>query len=68
MSLPVVLGGNLVLNFNQLNFSLESLAGLTFSFVFGILTISALLKLSQKINFGYFILVFGVLVVVSALI
>lgn len=65
MSLPIVLAGNIVLNFGQFNFSQEALAGLAFSFVFGILTIGALLKLARRINFGYFILVFGILVVIS---
>jgi len=68
MSLPIVLGGNIILNFNQFIFSSEMLLGLLFSFVFGILTIDLLLKLAKKINFGYFVLVFGLLIIISVFI
>jgi len=44
------------------------LLGLVFSFVFGLLTISLLLKIAKKVNFGYFVLIFAVLVVASVFI
>ncbi|MFH0805752.1 MAG: undecaprenyl-diphosphate phosphatase [Patescibacteria group bacterium] len=65
MSLPMVLGGNIILNLNNFTFSLEMFLGLAFSFIFGLLTISLLLKIARKINFGYFVLVFGVVVLLS---
>ena len=65
MSLPIVLGGNIVLNLKDFTFSLEMMLGLIFSFVFGLLTISILLKIARKINFGYFVLIFGVVVIAS---
>jgi len=65
MSLPIVLGGNIIFNFQRLMFSPEMALGLVFSFIFGILTIDLLLKLAKKINFGYFVLFFGILVIVS---
>jgi len=68
MSLPIVLAGNIILNLGHFSFSLELLVGLFFSFIFGLLTIGVLLKLAKKINFGYFILVFGVIVVISVFI
>jgi len=68
MSLPIVLGGNIILNFNQFAFSPENLLGLLFSFIFGFLTIGLLLKLAEKINFGYFVLIFALLIIVSVLI
>ena len=68
MSLPIVLGGNIILNFNQFAFNLENFLGLLFSFVFGFLTIGLLLKLAEKINFGYFVLIFALLIIVSVLI
>ena len=67
MSLPMVLGGNIILNFNSVNFSFNSFLGLLFSFIFGLLTIGLLLKIAKKINFGYFVLVFGGLVIISLL-
>lgn len=68
MSLPVVLGANIILNFKYLVFSIQNVIGLFFSFLFGILTIHLLLKLSQKINFTWFVLIFGFLVLISALV
>lgn len=68
MSLPIVFLGNLVLNFNSAYFSLGALAGLLASFLFGIATIHLLLKVARKINFGLFVLGFGVLAILAALI
>ena len=68
MSLPIVLAGNIILNFNDLIFSNELIWGLIFSFIFGLLTIDLLLKIAKRINFGYFVLIFGLLVLVSVFI
>ena len=67
MSLPVVLGGNIVLNFldDGIEFNTSSLVALGASFVVGLLTIKYLLKISQKINFGWFAIGFGVLTLIS---
>ncbi len=65
MSLPIVLAGNIVLNLNQLSFSKEALAGLFFSFIFGLGTIHLLLKIAEKIQFGYFLLIFSALTLTS---
>jgi undecaprenyl-diphosphatase len=66
MSLPIVLAGNIVLNLNVSAWPAEAMAGLFFSFVFGLATIHLLLKLAEKINFGYFVLFFGILTLLSA--
>jgi undecaprenyl pyrophosphate phosphatase UppP len=42
--------------------------GLLASFIFGLLTIHALMSLSRRINFGWFVLVFAVLMMASVLI
>lgn len=68
MSLPIVLGGNIILNFKDLVLSGTNLVGLIFSFVFGILTIGLLLKIAKKVNFCYFVFIFGLLTIVSAFI
>ena len=68
MSLPIVLGGNLMFNFNASALSPEALVGLLFSFIFGLATIHLLLKIAQKVNFGYFVLFFGILTILSAII
>jgi undecaprenyl-diphosphatase len=68
MSLPVVLFGNLLLNYNEFYLSNTAIYGLLGSFVFGLLTIHALMSLSKRINFGWFVLVFAVLMMASILI
>jgi len=68
MSLPIVLGGNIVLQASSFGFSAMNLVGLVFSFIFGLATIHALLKVTEEVNFGYFVLVFGLLTIISAFI
>lgn len=68
MSLPIVLAGNILLNWNALAWSAEAFAGICFSFIFGLATIHLLLKLAEKINFGYFVLLFGILTIFSTII
>jgi undecaprenyl-diphosphatase len=65
LSLPIVLAGNIILNFSALTLSVESLLGLAFSFIFGLLTIHILLKIAKAINFGYFMLLFGTITILS---
>ncbi len=70
MSLPIVLLGNIFLNLPDL-FEIAnttSIYGLLTSFVFGLATISGLMKLSKKINFGWFVLIFALLMLGSLLI
>jgi len=68
MSIPIVLAGNILLNFNHITWSVEQFAGVFTAFLAGLLTIHALLWLARKINFGYFVLIFAVLVLISAFI
>jgi undecaprenyl-diphosphatase len=69
MSLPVVLLGNIIINSKEIiNFSSGAVYGLLASFIFGLATIHGLMKLSKKINFGWFIIIFAVLMIASILI
>lgn len=70
MSLPVVLLGNIFLNIPDFAvvFTYASLIGLLTSFIFGLLTIHILMKLSKKINFGWFVIIFAILMMVSVLV
>jgi len=63
MSLPAVLGGNILLNLvgKNIQINLVSIVALIASFIVGFLIIGFLLKISRKINFGWFAIVFGVL-------
>jgi undecaprenyl-diphosphatase len=67
MSLPIVLAGNILLNLQDFTkvANLTSLYGLLFSFIFGILTIHGMIKLSKKINFGWFALIFAIITLMS---
>jgi undecaprenyl-diphosphatase len=67
MSLPIVLGGNVLLNLKDgFVLSAGAVFGLVFSFVFGIFTIHVLFRVARKINFAYFVLGFGVITLVAA--
>jgi undecaprenyl-diphosphatase len=68
LSLPIVFAGNILLNLEYFNLSLNSLVGLAGSFIFGIITIHYLLKLAGKVNFGWFVFIFGILMVIAAFI
>ncbi len=65
MSLPIVLIGNIFLNIPDFGVTPFSIWGIVFSFLFGLLTIHALMKLSKKINFGWFVLIFAILMILS---
>ncbi len=68
MSLPIVLIGNILINLDQFSLNGTAIYGLIFSFIFGLITIHGLMKLSRKINFGFFALIFGILMIISILI
>ncbi|MBU2101295.1 undecaprenyl-diphosphate phosphatase [Patescibacteria group bacterium] len=68
LSLPIVLIGNVVLNTSQFIFTWGSLIGLVMSFIFGLITIHFLLRLSERFQFGWFVLLFGILVMASVFI
>ena len=65
MSLPIVLIGNIFLNIPDFSLTKLSIYGLIASFAFGLLTIHILMKLSRKINFGWFVLIFAILMILS---
>lgn len=66
MSLPIVLGGNIILNLDKFSLSPEFFVALSFSFVFGLITIDLLLRLAKKVNFAIFVLIFAILTIASA--
>lgn len=67
LSLPIVLGGNILLNASDFHVSAEALVGLASAFVFGLLTIHALVGLAERIKFAWFVGVFGVLTIISGM-
>lgn len=66
LSLPIVFLANIVLNFEEIiSLDLDSLTAVLTAFLFGLVTIHALLKIARKINFAYFIFLFAGFLVVS---
>ena len=67
MSLPVVLGGGILINLFGFcpDINKVSIIALIVSFGVSLLTIKGLLKLSRKMNFGWFAMFFGILTLVS---
>ena len=68
MSLPIILAGNILLNINNFTLTTPAFYGLLTAFVFGLATIHGMISVSKRINFGWFALVFGILMLISLLI
>jgi len=66
LSLPAVLGANILFGFANINFGIEMFIALLFSFLFGLATIKFLFAVAQKLRFGWFVLVFGVITILAA--
>ncbi len=67
MSLPVILGGNVILNWKEFVWGSEMLIGLLMAFLFGLATIHILLKVAEKLSFAWFTLFFGILTIAGGL-
>lgn len=68
MSLPIVLAGNILLNFNNFTFDIRFIGAMVLSFFFGLLTIHWFLAFAKKVNFGYFVLFFALMTLTSVFI
>lgn len=69
LSVPIVLAGNILLNLGEgVFFTLPAMAGLLAAFVSGFVTIHLMMKIAQKVNFGYFVIGFGVLSLAAGLV
>lgn len=67
MSLPVVLGGNVILNAEAAAPDAAALVGLGASFLAGLATIHGLLRLARRLDFGVFVALFGLATLLAAL-
>lgn len=65
MSLPIVFSGNIALNIKHFSTMINAFWGIIPSFLFGLLTIDLLLKIARKINFGHFVLLFGIVTILA---
>lgn len=66
MSLPVVLIGNIILNWEYFALTVDTVVGIFISFLLGVFTIHFLLNIARKIKFGWFVFIFGIVTVASA--
>ncbi|MBS3071189.1 undecaprenyl-diphosphate phosphatase [Candidatus Pacearchaeota archaeon] len=64
MSLPIVLIGNVLLNFD-IAFIKDMFFGCLLAFFFGLMTIHILMKFSEKVKFGHFAIMFGLLAIIA---
>lgn len=68
MSIPFVLGGVIGLNLlGGVSYDLSSLTGVVVAFLFGLLTISALLKIAARVHFWKFCVFLGGLTLLASL-
>ena len=65
MSIPIVLLGNIVLNLNSFSITGPAIVGFIVAFVFGLLTIRMLLRVAERINFGWLVIGFALLLGVA---
>lgn len=68
MSLPIILIGNIFLNVKDMAITTAAIFGMIVAFIFGFFTIHFLMKLSKRINFAWFVIIFAVLMILSVLI
>lgn len=68
MSLPIVLIGNIALQFSSFKIDLELFVGAIVAFIFGLLTIHVLVKVARSVAFGYLALLFGVFSLLAVLV
>jgi undecaprenyl-diphosphatase len=66
MSLPIVLGGNIILNSKYFTLDSTLFAGLITSFILGLATIHVLLKIARTLSVTWFVGVFGVFMMLAA--
>jgi undecaprenyl-diphosphatase len=63
--IPLVIAGNIILNAELFTFSLSHGIALLASFAFGLATIHILLIAARRIQFGWFLLAFAILLIVA---
>ena len=66
MSLPIVLAANIFLGFTNFALSTTAIVGAIVSFLVGLLSIHALFALARRVNFSYFVFLFGVITIIAA--
>jgi undecaprenyl pyrophosphate phosphatase UppP len=65
--MPIVLVGNVLLNITDFQINLSLIVALIASFITGYASIHVLLTIAKKINFGLFVILFGVVMIIAGL-
>ncbi len=66
MSIPAILVAEIGLGIlGEINISIYSIIAIFFSFIFGLATIKTLIRVAEKIEFGWFCIIIGILSVLS---
>jgi|SRR3989344_3975325 len=65
MSLPIVLAGNILLNFSNFELISDLWIGVIFAFFFGLITINLFMKLAEKVKFGWFVIIIALMTILA---
>ena len=65
MSMPIVLAGNILLNFKDFNLISGLFVGILVAFVFGLITINIIMKIAERIRFGWFVILMAILIILA---
>ena len=68
MSIPAVIGANIILGSSALVLSWASVVAFLSAFVMGFSTIHLLLRVARRVSFGWFVVGFGILSIIAGLI
>lgn len=63
ISMPIILAGNILLNFSFAIITFENMIGVLVAFIVGLITINIFMNFAKKINFGLFMIIFGAIVI-----
>lgn len=66
MSMPLILLGNIIMNYKQLVMVSDMWLGVLTAFVVGLISINLFMKVTEKINFGLFLMIIGGLMLLAA--
>lgn len=67
MSMPLILLGNIIMNYKELVMISDIWLGVLTAFIVGLISINMFMKITEKINFGLFLMIIGGFMTLSVL-
>ncbi len=67
MSMPLILIGNIIMNYKKLIMVSDMWLGVLSAFIVGLISINLFMKITEKINFGIFLMIIGGFMILSTL-